>query len=82
MAFGENDLPSIFERFYQIDKARIRNSGGGGLGLAICREIVCNHAGRIDVASVLGQGTTFTVRVPLRSPGGPLKKGPGLRTKT
>jgi signal transduction histidine kinase len=69
IGIGESDLPRVFERFYRVDKARTGNSGGIGLGLAICREIVHSHGGTIDVASVLGEGTTFTVRLPLRPPG-------------
>ena len=65
----DSDLPRVFERFYRVDKARTGNSGGIGLGLAICQEIVLSHGGMIDVASVAGNGTTFTVRLPLRSPG-------------
>jgi signal transduction histidine kinase len=58
------DLGRIFERFYQVDKSRAR-PGGVGLGLAISREIVAAHGGRLEVQSVVGQGTTFTVRLPL-----------------
>ena len=64
----ESDLPRVFERFYRVEKTRSGNSGGIGLGLAICREIVRSHGGTIDVASVLGEGTAFTVRLPLSSP--------------
>jgi heavy metal sensor kinase len=69
IGIGGGDLPRVFERFYRVDEARTGNSGGIGLGLAICREIVHGHGGSIDVASVVGEGTTFTVRLPLRSPG-------------
>jgi two-component system, OmpR family, heavy metal sensor histidine kinase CusS len=60
------DLPHIFERFYQGDKARPRenSSRGLGLGLSICQAVVAAHGGTIEVASALGQGTTFTVRLP------------------
>ena len=68
IGIGETDLPKIFERFYRVDQARTGSSGGVGLGLAICQEIVGSHGGTIDVASVVGEGTTFTVRLPLRSP--------------
>ena len=64
----ESDLPMIFERFYRADRARSGDSGGVGLGLAICREIVRDHGGNIDVTSELGKGTTFTLRLPLRTP--------------
>jgi two-component system phosphate regulon sensor histidine kinase PhoR len=65
IGIGESDLPKVFERFYRADKARTGGRGGIGLGLAICREIVQSHGGMINVASVVGEGTTFTVRLPL-----------------
>ncbi|HTU17511.1 MAG TPA: HAMP domain-containing sensor histidine kinase [Gemmataceae bacterium] len=60
------DLPNIFERFYQSDKARQRENParGLGLGLSICQAVVTAHGGTIAVASTLGKGTTFAVRLP------------------
>ncbi|MBI3864095.1 MAG: HAMP domain-containing protein [Planctomycetia bacterium] len=61
-----HDLPHIFNRFYRGDKSRLRDrpSRGTGLGLAICQSIVAAHGGRIEVDSVVDQGTTITVIIP------------------
>jgi signal transduction histidine kinase len=60
---AEADLPKIFDRFYRADKSR--QSSGTGLGLAIARWIVDRHGGAINVKSKLGEGSIFTVRLPL-----------------
>ena len=61
----EKDQPHIFERFYRVDKSHSREIGGTGLGLAIARNAVIVHRGAIKVYSTEGEGTTFTVRIPL-----------------
>ena len=61
----QGDLPRIFERFYRVDRSRTPSSGGIGLGLAIVRHVAINHGGDIDVESMEGEGSTFTMRLPL-----------------
>jgi signal transduction histidine kinase len=58
-------MPRLFERFYRVDKARSRALGGTGLGLAIVKHLVLAHGGSVNVSSVLGEGTTFSFRLPL-----------------
>jgi len=57
-------LDRIFERFYRVDKARSRERGGTGLGLAIVKHIAQVHGGQVSVTSTVGQGSTFTLRIP------------------
>ena len=63
IGIAEEDLDKVFERFYRVDKARSREMGGNGLGLAIASEIIKIHEGKISVASKLGEGTKFTVEL-------------------
>lgn len=59
------DLQRVFERFYRVDVARSRERGGTGLGLSLVRHAVERHGGSVDVDSLLGTGSTFTVRLPI-----------------
>ncbi len=61
----------VFERFYRSDPSRSRLHGGAGLGLSIVSAIVAAHGGSVTAASGLGNGTTFTVRLPAAPPAGP-----------
>lgn len=58
-------LPHVFERFYVVDKSRSKKLGGTGLGLAIVKHIALAHGGTVSVRSRVGEGTTFTVSLPL-----------------
>jgi len=69
VGIGPTDLPHIFERFYQADSATTRRYEGTGIGLALVKELVELHGGEIGVASTPGEGTTFTVRLPLDAAG-------------
>ncbi len=61
----EASLPYIFDRFYRVDKARSRSTGGSGLGLSIVKDLVAKHDGEISVESTVGVGTTFTLKLPV-----------------
>ena len=65
MGIPEDSIDRIFERFYRVDKSHSREIGGTGLGLAITRSAIAMHHGTIKVFSKEGEGTTFTVRIPL-----------------
>ena len=61
----EDSVDHIFERFFRVDKARSREVGGTGLGLSITKNVIQMHHGVIDVESTPGEGTTFSMRIPL-----------------
>jgi signal transduction histidine kinase len=65
IGIAPEDQPKIFDRFYRTDEARAHTKKGTGLGLAICAWIAESHKGRISVMSNVGQGSTFTVTLPL-----------------
>ncbi len=62
-------LPRLTERFYRVDSGRSRAMGGTGLGLAIVKHVVERHRGRLDIASVMGRGTTVTILLPVAENG-------------
>ena len=85
LGIADADVDRIFERFYRVDPARSRATGGTGLGLAIVKNIVTNHLGTVAVQSTVGEGSTFTIRLPrVHSRAGqsapePVRSGEGQR---
>lgn len=65
VGIAQEDIDRIFERFYRVDSARSRETGGTGLGLSIVKHVISNHGGEIQVWSVPGTGSTFTVLLPI-----------------
>lgn len=61
----EEDIDRIFDRFYRVDKARSRSTGGTGLGMAIANNIVKQHKGRVDIRSEEGKGTEIKLYLPI-----------------
>jgi len=72
IGIAESDQSHIFDRFWRADKVRSRGMGGAGLGLSIARWIVDQHGGSIEVHSHIGEGSAFTVRIPLHNTVEPL----------
>lgn len=68
IGIAAKDLPLIFDEFYRVYRGESSGAKGSGLGLPIAKKIVEAHGGRIEAASVLGEGTTFTIRLPKAPP--------------
>lgn len=62
----EKDYDKIFKRFYRVDKARSRDTGGSGLGLSISKNVILKHGGTIEVQSEVNKGSTFTITLPIK----------------
>jgi two-component system sensor histidine kinase SenX3 len=67
-----DEIDRIFERFYRVDPARHRSTGGTGLGLSIVKHVAASHGGEVTVWSAEGQGSTFTLTLPRRTPSAPV----------
>lgn len=68
VGIAAEDLPHVFDRFWRADRSRNRRTGGSGLGLAIVRGLVELHGGSVTADSTVGEGTAFTLRMPLAGP--------------
>ncbi len=75
-----DELDRIFERFYRVDPARHRSTGGTGLGLSIVKHVAASHGGEVTVWSAPGQGSTFTLTLPRRTPSPAAPAGTAERT--
>ena len=64
----QRDLDRIFERFYRVDRSRDAETGGTGIGLSIVRHVALNHGGSVSVHSFEGEGSTFTISLPVIEP--------------
>ena len=63
---ANHHLPHLFERFYRVDNARSRELGGTGLGLAIVKHIAQAHNGKVSVESNTGDGSSFSIHIPVK----------------
>ncbi|MUG98547.1 PAS domain-containing protein [Scytonema sp. UIC 10036] len=76
------ELPHLFERFYQVPKAKGRTHEGSGIGLALVQELIKMHGGTVDVSSTVGMGSCFTVTIPLGTAHLPSERIQATRTLT
>jgi two-component system phosphate regulon sensor histidine kinase PhoR len=80
IGIGAEHIPRLTERFYRVDRSRSRATGGTGLGLAIVKHVLLRHQAELAIASELGRGSTFTVRLPaarvLPAPAAPVMAPP------
>ena len=65
IGIAKEDQERVFERFFRVDQARSRQTGGTGLGLAMVKHVVANHGGNIKLWSRPGTGSTFTIELPI-----------------
>jgi signal transduction histidine kinase len=65
LGIPQEALPELFNKFYRVDNSDRREIGGTGLGLSIVKEIMDNHEGKVEVSSIYGQGSTFSLLFPL-----------------
>jgi two-component system sensor histidine kinase SenX3 len=82
IGIAAKDHQRIFERFYRVDRARSRTTGGSGLGLSIVRHVASNHGGTVSVVSEEGRGSTFTMQLPRDTSLPGEKSGTDLRAVT
>jgi len=64
-SISQEHVPQIFDRFYRTNESRTRTTGGAGLGLSICKAIANEHGATLEITSELGEGSTFTLRLPM-----------------
>lgn len=75
IGISPQDLPRIFDKFYQVDSSSTRHQSGTGLGLSICRQLVNAHGGEMWASSTKGKGATFTIVLPIFEPRGKSREG-------
>ena len=66
IGINQENFENIFKRFYRVDKARSRDTGGSGLGLSISKNIILKHSGTISVESTENKGSTFSITLPIK----------------